>query len=70
MQELKRGLHLFHAVHAVFNADPAIVADIAQNLEDGIVVVQPAAGHPVLQRIGIADCAIAGAQVCQGGAGG
>ena len=63
VKEFERGLHLLHAIHAVFNADPALVADIAQDLEDRVVVVESRAGDAVLQPLKIADRAVTAGKI-------
>ena len=56
-------MHLLHAIHAVFDADPAVVADIAQDLEDRVVVVESRAGDAVLQPLKIADRAVTAGKI-------
>lgn len=54
LEELHAAGQLLHAVHAVFDADPAIEAFALQFAENGVVVVEPLANLAVAQTLRIA----------------
>src|SRR6185437_1223046 len=58
-----------HAVHAVFDADPAVVTGLGEDTEDLVVVVEPAPDHAVQQVRGVADGAVRLPERVQGGTG-
>ena len=64
-QERERLGHLVHAVHAVFDADPAPVVVLGQDAEDGVVIVEPFAGDAVPQVRRIAERAVGLAQIVE-----
>src|SRR5438045_3102435 len=47
--------HLFDAVDAVLDADPAVEADGGEGGEDGVVVVESAADDAVAEALGVTD---------------
>src|SRR4051812_15190147 len=65
-QEGERPGHLVHAVHAVLDADPAVIAVGGEDAEDGVVVVQPLAGDAVAEVRRVAERAVGLLQFLQG----
>ena len=47
LQKVDRLFHFIHAVHAILNADPTIVARRFQNGENLVIVIQAFAGDAV-----------------------
>ena len=46
-QKSQRLRHLIHSVHAILDADPATIAMLGEDAEDGVVIVQALARHSV-----------------------
>lgn len=55
MEKLKGFLHFFHAVHAVFNADPSRISNPMEEFEDRVVVVESLSGDSVHEDFGISS---------------
>src|SRR5438270_6755360 len=62
-EEVDRPTNLVESVDAVFNGDPAAESRLRQEAEDRTVIVQSATDFAVLQRSGVASCAVCLSQV-------
>ena len=55
MEKCNALAELLHAIHAVFDADPAGEVDAFELGEDGVVVVEALADLAVAEALGVAD---------------
>jgi hypothetical protein len=68
-KEGEGGGHFVHAVHAVFEADPAGVFVGGEDAEDFVIVVEALAGDAVAEVGGVAEGAVGLAEIFESGAG-
>src|SRR6476659_453826 len=64
-QESQRLGHLVHAVHAILDADPALVVVLGQDAENGVVIVEPLAGDAVAEVGRVAERTVALSQIIE-----
>ena len=50
--------HLAHAVHAIFDANPALVIDAFEDLENFVIIVRAFASDTMCQSLGITQCPV------------